>query len=257
MLSTDLAEVVGRMPTYFAERGFRNPENATDAPFQFTWGTDKHYFDWLQSKPRNQAAFNTTMGIQRKNRGEDWFDFYPVTEKLVVSDPSSTVLVDVGGGLGHDLIALKEKFPALQGKLVVQDIPVVIDDVKDLPAGVEAMGYDFFQPQPVKGAKAYYLRTVLHDWPDKEALQILSIVKSAMAPDSVLLINENALPETNVPLHPAKLDLSMMALFASLDRTGSQFESLLDRAGFNVVKVWKPAEVVPGSGTLFEAVLKS
>jgi hypothetical protein len=84
----------------------------------------------------------------------------------------------------------------------VQDLPIVIESLKpgDLPEGIEAQAHDFFKPQPVKGANAYYLAAVLHDWPDKQALQILGQIREAMRKKSVVLINENALPERGVPL---------------------------------------------------------
>ena len=67
--------------------------------------------------------------------------------------------------LGHDLIVFHEKFPQLLGRLVVQHI--VISGDEKLPSGIEAMKYDLFDPQPIRDANVYYLRTVLHDWPDK------------------------------------------------------------------------------------------
>ena len=77
-----------------------------------------------------------------------------------------------------------------------------------------------------------------------------------MGKHSKLLVNENALPEENVPLYPAELDISMMVLFSSLERTQSQFKELLESAGFRLVKAWTPKVMVPGSGTLFEAILQ-
>ena len=250
-------EVLSRLSGYFQQNGFKNPWDAYDGPFQYAMGTKLHYFQYLQSKPRLQEAFNTTMGIQRMNRGEEWFEFYPVDKKLQVKENSRPLLVDVGGGLGHDLVAFREKFPTLPGKLVVQDLPVVVDDIKGLPSGIEVMAHDFFKPQPINSAKAYYLRTVLHDWPDKQAREILANIRDAMDKDSILLINENSLPEANVPLYPAQLDLHMMAFFSSLDRTPTQFKELLEASGFEVVGVYKPKNFVPGSGTLFEATVKS
>ena len=196
------------------------------------------------------------MGFSRLNKGEQWFDFFPVDAKLGITDASQTLLVDVGGGIGHDIIAFKKKFPDLRGKLVVQDLAVVVEAVKDLPAGIEAVSHDFFKPQPVKGAKAYYLRTVLHDWPDNQACEILAHIRTAMLEDSILLINENMLPESNVSLYSAELDLYMMAMFSSLDRTLSQFKKLLDSAGFEVVRVWRPKDMGSGSGTLLECAMK-
>ena len=87
------------------------------------------------------------------------------------------LLVDIGGKLGHDLMAFQQKFPHRPRKLVVQDLPVVIDDAKGLLSGIEAMKHGFFEPQPVRNAQAYYLRMVLHDWPDKQAREFLSNIR--------------------------------------------------------------------------------
>ena len=220
-------------------------------------GTKLHCFDWLKTQPRYQHAFNTVMGISRLRKGEDWFEYYPISDNLQVESDADPVLVDIGGGLGHGLVALKEKLPNLRGKLILQDLPIVIDDVKSLPTGCEVMAYDFFRPQPVKGAKAYFLRFVLHDWPDKQAKEILGNVRAAMNEDSVLLINESTMPESNVSLWSAQIDLSMMAMFSALDRTPTQFRELLNSSGFELVKIWMPKVAVPGSGALFEAVLKN
>ena len=248
--------VLCKLPEYLEQHGFESPDDAYDGPFQYANQTKLHYFEWLRAHPREQSAFNMMMSISRMGRGEEWFEFFPVEEKLHVTG-NEPLLVDIGSGLGHDLVALKSKFPGLVGRLIAEDLPVVIENMKDLPLGIEAMGHDFFTPQPVKGAKAYYLRTVLHDWPDKQALEILSNIKPAMNQDSILLINENVLPADKVPLYPAMLDLHMMAMFSALDRTEKQFKELLDSAGFEVVKVWAPKVRVPGSGILFEATLKS
>jgi hypothetical protein len=247
--------LLSRLPEYFEEHGFQSPSDAYDGPFQFAMGTKQHYFEWLKSNPKHQQAFNTLMTIGRMNRGEEWFDFYPVEEKLQVAG-SKMLLIDIGGGLGHDLIAFKQRYPQLPGKLMVQDLPIVIDDVKDLPPGIEAMKHDFFAPEPIKNAKAYYFRNVFCDWPDKQAREILNNIKAVMNKESLLLINEAALPDTNIPLYPTQLDMSMIALFSSLYRTLTQFKELLDSAGFEVVKIWTPKIMVPGAGTLFEAVLK-
>jgi hypothetical protein len=55
-------------------------------------------------------------------------------------------LVDIGGGVGRDLIAFKQQYPSLLGKLILQEILVVIDSIKDLPAGIDATKHDFFVP---------------------------------------------------------------------------------------------------------------
>ncbi|KAL8714648.1 MAG: hypothetical protein Q9220_001597 [cf. Caloplaca sp. 1 TL-2023] len=238
--------------------------------------TDLHYFSWLSTQPRLQHAFNVVMGIPRKTHTEEWFEYYPVHERLLSglqqpdtpSNPQSpppptkspVILVDVGGGLGHDLLAFHTAHSHLlpNGSLILQDTPAVVSAISpsSLPATIIAQPHDFFTQQPIRGARAYYLHTVLHDWPDTQALAILSYIRDAMAADSVLLVLENALPEQGVPLYNAMLDFSMMALFAGLERTDRQFEDLLQRAGFVLRGVWRPRERVLGSATLYEAVVE-
>lgn len=249
------------LPSYFEENGFENPSDAYNGPFQHSKGTKLHFFDYLATKPKISEAFNTVMKQSLRRPGLQWYEYFPVEAKLRVESSSAPLLVDIGGGRGHDLIALKQKYPSIPGKFILQDLSVVVDDVKDL-SGIEAMSHNFFTPQPVKGAKAYYMRSVLHDWPDKQARQILGNIKDAMSPESLLLIDEMVLPESNVTLASAQVDLIMMANFASLERTREQFESLLNEVGFEVVRVWGPdtqtssAVQVLSQSSLIEAVLK-
>ncbi|KAJ5988458.1 hypothetical protein N7481_003668 [Penicillium waksmanii] len=87
--------------------------------------------------------------------------------------------------------------------------------LSDLPSEIETQVCNSFEEHPVKGAKAYYLRTVLHDWPDKQAVEILSRLREAMGPGSLLLIHEKAMPETNIPWMAAIGDMTMMTAFFS------------------------------------------
>lgn len=203
------------------------------------------------------------MKISNIRPGLQWFEYFPVETKLHVKSSSAPLLVDIGGGHGQDLIALKEKHPTVSGKLILQDQSHVIDEIKELPSGIETMSHDFFAPQPVKGAKAYFLRFVLHDWPDKQARQILSQIKDAMSPESLLLISEVVLPDSNVSLLAAQIDVLMMGLFTGLERTRKQFETLLNDVGLELVRIWTsdnapasdPSQLVEKL-TLIEAVLK-
>jgi hypothetical protein len=248
---TSQIDVLTRLPDYFESNGFRSPADAYDGPFQYARDTKLHCFDWLATKPKLQQAFNATMSIARMVRGVDWFEFYPVSTKLVVNSPSEPVLVDIGGGLGHGLIALKKHHPDIMGRLILQDIPVALDDIKDLPPGIDSMAHDFFASQPIEGAKAYYMRNILHDWPDKQAKVILNSIRAAMSPESILLIDETVLPEWKVPLASAQFDFCMMAAFSSLERTEAQYTTLLEETRFELVKVWPQPG---GPAMLFEAV---
>ena len=85
-------------------------------------------------------------------------DFYPVKERLIAKShmtSESILLVDQGGGLGHDLAEFFHKHPDLQGRLILQDKPDVIDSIgTDLDRCIERMPHDFFTPQPIQGKSA-------------------------------------------------------------------------------------------------------
>lgn len=53
------------------------------------------------------------------------------------------------------------------------------------------VAHNFFEPQPVKNAAVYFLRNVLHDWPDEEACEILSNIRDAAGPNSKLIVFES------------------------------------------------------------------
>ncbi|KAJ5654443.1 hypothetical protein N7490_001446 [Penicillium lividum] len=248
---THFMTVLSRLPEYFHTKGWKSPHDAFDGPFQFAIDSP-HYFEFLGSTPYYQQAFNTTMAMSFRRHGKDWFDFFPVADRLHVSSDADPLLVDIGGGQGEDLKKFKAQFPTLPGKLVLQDLPAVVQGAQDLPAGIEVQSHDFFQMQPVKNAKVYFMRTVLHDWPDKQAVQILDRVHDAMNTDSILLISETMLPEYDVLLSSVLSDMQMMGSFASLERTEMQWGSLLEQAGLELVKTWLPDECDGSSKSLAE-----
>lgn len=84
-----------------------------------------------------------------------WMDtgFYDVpglTNPVINED---TLLVDIGGGVGHDLSEFRRKWPDAQGRLVLQDLPDVLAQAKtmSLHPSIELMEHDFFTEQPVQG----------------------------------------------------------------------------------------------------------
>lgn len=96
----------------------------------------------------------------------DWWNPGCVNVSSVLDTNSiqdeDVLLVDVGGGIGQDLLKFHAKNPDLRGRLILQDLPDVVNNAK-VPEYIEAMGHDFFTPQPIHGAKAYFLHSILHD----------------------------------------------------------------------------------------------
>lgn len=89
------------------------------------------------------------------------------------------------------------------------------------------------------------MHSILHDWSDEICLKILQVIKQAMKPAySKLLINENVIPDTGAHWEATALDVAMMALLASKERTRENWETLLQNAGFNICKIWSVASGV-------------
>lgn len=144
-----------KLPQYLAESAYGNPQNITDTPFQLGHGTKRTFFDYLGRHPDQIAQFNNYMGMYAQDRPR-WLDLgnFPVREILgegASTDPDAALLVDVGGGKGHDLVTFKKTYGDLPGKLVLQDLSGAIQQAGSLPEGIESTVYDFFTPQPVKG----------------------------------------------------------------------------------------------------------
>lgn len=160
------------------------------------------------------------------------------------------MMVDVGGGSGHQLISLRNAQPQLKGKMVVQDVGMMLASVDKSAAeaaGVEAMEHDFYESQPVRGAKVYYLRSVLHDWPDELDKKILTRLREAMAEDSVVVVDEIVIPAKGASIGQMHFDLTMLASLGAMERSLAQWEELLESAGLKMRDVWTYDKAMGGS----------
>ncbi|KAI0423613.1 S-adenosyl-L-methionine-dependent methyltransferase [Xylaria sp. FL1042] len=223
------------------------PTNNLDTPYQVAHNTKLHFFEHIQSNPINGQNFSDCMHGYSLGR-PGWMDegFYPVKERLFngfdASNQEAVLLIDIAGGFGHYTDAFLSKFPDAPGRLILQDLPPVIKQIKKLHPRIEKMEYDFFTEQPVKGARAYYTHFVLHDWPDEEAVKIARRVKEAMKPGySKFLLHEHVVPPMKPDYEQTALDLIMMTCFGGKERSPSQWSEILEnRCGLKIVKIWTP-----------------
>ncbi|KAI1770223.1 putative O-methyltransferase [Hypoxylon cercidicola] len=254
MLGEMVAGAAQKAPKYLREAGYRCPTDPKDGLMQYAFQTKLTSFELFSSIPEVLRDFTMFMGNTMGARSY-WVDWFPVQERLL--DGATTdlpLLVDVGGGRGHDLLAFHEKY-ALKGRLILQDLASVTDNIGDLDPAIECMPYDFFSPQPVEGARAYFYHHILHDWSDVKCMEILAQVKASMKPGySRLLIHEMIIPEQGASTFHAMLDMSMMAFNSGMERTERQWRELLESASFEVLKVWPPLE--EDADGIIEAVLK-
>lgn len=248
---------LGKMPEFLLQTNYENPENTNDGPFQFAHNTPNHWV-WLDEHPRVLEAFHHFMAGVREDR-PNFMDpgFYPVEDRLVTGlkldeaagdGGAPSAFVDVGGGNGHNLVEFKSKIESWEGRLVLQEQESVIQLAKNEPHAsmIETSVHDFFKPQPLKGARAYYMRYILHNWSDEECRTILRHLRDAMTPGySKILIHECVVADRGACWQHTALDLYMMALFATQERTESEWRALLESVGLRITGIWSK-----GSGNL-------
>ncbi|MFV8126948.1 methyltransferase [Streptomyces syringium] len=201
------------------------------------------YFAYLESDDAAREVFDAGMAA-----------FSAPADALVAEAydfPATGTVVDVGGGRGGLLREILERHTGLHGVLFDRGATAG-DHILDVPsvAGrwrVEAG--DFFASVPT-GGDLYVLKQILHDWDDADGLRILRSCRSAMGPGSRLLIIDPLIPPGNDP-HPGKaLDLAMMTLFDSAERTIEELDALLSRAGLRRTRI----VATPSPTSIVEAV---
>ncbi|GLA91908.1 hypothetical protein AtubIFM57143_006561 [Aspergillus tubingensis] len=238
------------LPAFLKENRYPDIQDNVKTPFQRVMNTELPAFLWLQEHPENLAFFNEHMQANRFGM-PTFLDVFPAPDKASETSADRALFVDIGGGFGQQAISFREKYSQLEGRVIVQDLAPTTANATQHP-GVEFMAYNFFTPQPVKGAKFYYLRNILHDWPDHKCVEILQNIKDAMAPDSYILIDDMVLPNVGVHWQQAQLDMLMMAALGARERTQEQWNQLLQSAGLKINQVHTYTESLQDS--IIEAV---
>lgn len=103
---------------------------------------------------------------------------------------------------------------------------------------VSFMQYSFYEPQPIADAGLYFLRQVIHNYPDDVCVKIFKSFVPAMEKcpkGTSLLINDMLLPPPNVEpkveeYHLRQIDIHMLNGYAAKQRTLKEFTQLLQAA---------------------------
>ncbi|KAJ3537753.1 hypothetical protein NM208_g6185 [Fusarium decemcellulare] len=247
---------------YLVSKGkYEEPQDALHNPYT-TYYKQEGTPVWsiMMQYPERFLAFQTGMsGIDVAIPVTGHFDFS--TLKNTPEDDSNGIveLVDVGGGEGVVLSKILEAHPKLTPKnCMLQERPEVIKLAKikeNLPGDVQLVEHDFMTEQPIKGAKAYFMRMILHDYSDTVGIQILTRLAEAMSPDSRVLICEMVLAPRvgEADFAAAVLDQAVMTM-GGKERTEAGFKKMFEAAGLELVQTWR----VPGvPGGCVEGRLKS
>ncbi|KAL2022628.1 hypothetical protein VTK56DRAFT_4972 [Thermocarpiscus australiensis] len=249
------------LPAYLKQTGFKNPTDMNDCNFQFWRGPGANMFQYVGTNPLLTSDFNDAMECHSKYNLTPWIDIYPTDTILsaaaAAKEPSSPsaprppLVVDIGGGKGHDLLKFLARHPSVPaGSLVLQDLPDILsgvaDDARRAPA-IAVQPHDFFAPQPAacRGARVYFMHNVLHDWPDETARRILRALAPAMERGYSRLLIHESLVSSERPLSRVTVsDITMMACLAAAERPEEQWRELVASAGLRVVRIWRPAHSV-------------
>ncbi|KAJ6786706.1 hypothetical protein PWT90_10579 [Aphanocladium album] len=204
------------------------------------------FYTWLETHPVQQGAFHRFMEAQFASL-PTWLDAVDFAAEMAggaLTSPEHVAFVDVGGGNGQQIAALKKKLPELQGRVVLQDRPEVLEKALEVD-GMEKMVYDYLTEQPVKDARVYYFRQIMHNNDDDTCVRILRSQLPAMSADSVIIIDDKCLSDDKPPQdapgveYTAGLSIAMEVMFNAQERREAHWRELLPKAGLVIKDIRK------------------
>ncbi|HEU4894014.1 MAG TPA: methyltransferase [Vicinamibacterales bacterium] len=193
------------------------------------------FWDDLAAHPALAERFDALMGPQGHG--------IPDPEVLVSGDWSKVrTVADIGGGTGALLAEVLRTHPEVHGILVDQPATIARAETRFREAGlidrVTLAAQSFFDPLPA-GADLYLLKSVLGDWPDREAEMILRRCAAAARPAGRVVLDNEVSPDGHGGHGGPAPELLMMVLVGGRARSLSEFRPLAHRAGLEVAATGK------------------
>ncbi|KEF50836.1 uncharacterized protein A1O9_13113 [Exophiala aquamarina CBS 119918] len=188
------------------------------------------FWDELRSRPPSEvAAFQA--GLRSLSHAQTLCREGGVEDDVFRWEAlENTLVIDVGGGDGQSAIEGAKRNPAVH--FLVQDLEEnhakFLQIVpQDLSERVTFRVHDFFDPQPPAGPLpvTVFMKWVLHNWSHRQCVQILTNVLPLLTrTGSRLLIADYLLSDG---AHIRAIDVTMMTLFGSGERTLGDIETML------------------------------
>lgn len=179
----------------------------------------------LDAEPKLRQTFDAQMNWRYRTQADqiaerfDWSRF-------------PTVL-DVGGGNGMVLEAILRAHPTVRGQ-VLELAPTAAAAAERLAqAGLAdragTVTGSFFDPVP-RGADAYVLSDILHDWDEEQAGRILTECRRAAAPNGTVVVIE-AVRDHGIS---SAINLFMLMCFRGEERSIDDLTALAARSGLRL-----------------------
>ncbi len=209
--------------------------------FRETLRTGKNAFErvngqsvwtWLDQHPEEREVFARCMTTMTLVEAPGIARAYPFGE--------IGTLCDVGGGRGTLLSEILVQHPRLQAMLC--DAPGVLESARTLLAErgvlsrVSLVPGSFFDGVP-RGADAYLLKNVLHDWDDERCRTILDHCRAAMDRGQRLLVVEALVEETSDDFGPLADVQMMIVCCEGRERGRADFDRLFAASGFTLRRI--------------------
>lgn len=185
-------------------------------------------FEWFEKNPLAQDSFNEAMDTISNLTSNSLIEAYNFSRY--------NSIVDVGGGKGNLLSGILHANKHLTG--ILFDLPEVIanSNLENGSRRIEFISGSFFETIPA-GKDIYIMKSVLHDWEDEKALNILQNVTVAMHRNSRLLVIEIIIEEGNARQFGKLLDVAMLVASGGRERTEKEYHKLFKEAGLKMLHV--------------------
>ncbi|WP_083867367.1 methyltransferase [Natrialba taiwanensis] len=203
-------------------------------------------FDYLDSNPEVASLFNDAMESYSRLQGteiQELLNDFEITEQ--------SHICDIAGGYGYLLCDFLSTRQSLTGTVFEQP-EIVEQEAQHLATefGVaDRCSYvagDMFEAVP--SADVYFLKHIIHDWSDTQAIQILTTIREHAPDDAQLVLLEHVLPESNSSHFGALYDIQMIVWTTGRERTPDEYASLLEQSG------WEHNETTFGKNNLLGAI---
>jgi len=205
--------------------------------FEHVFG--KPRWEALAGDPEAAATFNAAMIEMTSRIAVDFVAAYDFTGVRTVAD--------IGGGNGALITAVLEAHPEMRGVLfdLSQGLAGARDliDARGVGDRIELVEGSFFESVP-RGADLYLLKSIIHDWDDERAEEILRTSRGGMTAASRIVVIERLLPARNeasvAALEAVMSDLNMMVVLGGRERTPDEYGALFAKTGLQMTR-WLPA----------------